>query len=367
MITLLKGLDCYCPKHIGIKDVLIIGDKIGKIADSIEDNKLMDSIMSCKGWMAFPGIIDQHVHIIGGGGEDGYESRIPEIDFQDIVSAGVTTAVGLLGADSQTKSLRSLLAKVRALEQQGLTAYMYSGSYTIPPVTLTGDITGDMVLIDKVLGIGEIAMSDHRSSYPDAKALLSIASQAHLGGMVSKKAGVVHLHVGDGKAGIQPLFEIYQTADLPMEVCIPTHVNRNPYLFQHAMEYHSLGGHIDLTAGETEGISVPEAVRKIEEKSTDTSRVTVSSDANGNLGNGKVGQIKSLFQDIVNTVVLNQCSPERIFPLVTENPAKNLKLYPQKGTLQTGSDADILITDSYYQIKKVFCRGKLQIDKGKNS
>lgn len=365
MITLLKDLDCFCPKHVGKKDILIVENKIHRIADFIETNDLIENRISCSGLLAFPGIIDQHVHIIGGGGESGFESRIPEIEFRDIILSGESTIVGLLGADDQTKGLKSLLAKARALENQGLTTFIYSGSYAIPPVTLTGNLTSDMVLIDKVIGAGEIAISDHRSSHPNVNAILSIAAQTHMGGLISNKAGVVHIHVGDGKSGLSLLFDLLKTSDLPIEMFIPTHNNRNTKLFQQALEYYSLGGNVDLTAGETSGLSVPEAIKKFIDKGFDLKRVTVSSDADGNLGDGKVGNNQTLFDDVFDTIRRNHFRPELVIPVVTENVAKVLKLYPRKGALREGSDADILITDKQYHIQKLFSRGRLIFDKEK--
>ncbi len=82
--------------------------------------------------------IDQHLHITGGGGENGPASLISEIAAKDILSAGITTVVGLLGFDAISRNIAGLLTKARALKQQGITAYIYTGSYDVPPVTLTG-------------------------------------------------------------------------------------------------------------------------------------------------------------------------------------------------------------------------------------
>lgn len=364
MLTLLKNLDCYCPNHIGKNDVLICGDKIYKIKPNIEINdvSLLENIYDCDGLYGFPGIIDQHVHIIGGGGEDGFNSRVAEIDFNNIINAGVTTLVGLLGADSCTRSMKSLYAKAKSLEIQGLTTYIYSGSYSVPPVTLTTNIINDLVLIDKVIGIGEIAIADHRSSHSSINELLKISSDAHLGGLLGNKAGVVHLHVGDGKDGLSDLLQLINLSDLPIEGFVPTHVNRNNALFQQAIDFCNSGGNIDLTAGETAGITVNDAIRKLINDKIDTSKVTVSSDSNGSIPSGGVSNIKTLFDDIISCIVKGEINPEIAFSLVTENVAKILKIFPKKGTLSEKSDADILITDKNYEIKKLISMGKLLLN-----
>lgn len=361
MLTLLKNIECYCPQYIGQRNILIACDKIYKIqtVDLSIDTSLIDNIMDCDGLMAFPGIIDQHVHIVGGGGEEGFVSRIPEIDFHNIILAGVSTLVGLLGIDSYTKSLESLLAKSRALEQQGLTTYIYTGSYAVPIITLTKSIISDIVLIDKVIGTGEIAISDHRSSHPSQEDFIKLASDTHIGGIVSGKPGVVHIHVGNGKDGLEPLLQLVRNSDYPIEMFVPTHVNRNRKLFEQAIEYCRIGGNIDLTAGEVEGISVPDAIQILIDQQMDLSRVTISSDANGSGGAIAVSQISSLYEDIKSCITVKGMSPTLAFGFVTENVARILKLHPKKGVLKDESDADILILDKNFDIKELICRGKL--------
>lgn len=362
MLILLKNLHCFAPKYIGKNDILICRDKIYKIRPSIEccEQDLIE--YDCEGLAAFPGLIDQHVHIIGGGGERGFASHIKEIEFNDIVGAGVSTLVGLLGADSFSKSLEALHAKAKALDFQGITTFIYSGSYSLPIATLTGNIIRDLVLVDKVIGVGEIAISDHRASHFSLNDMLRLASDVHLAGLLSGKAGIVNFHVGDGKDGLKVLFDILDASDLPVDGFIPTHLNRNEELFMQGVSYCKRGGYIDLTAGESKGIAVPEAVGRLLGCGADMSRVTVSSDANGSTPDGQVGRIGDLYEDIVKCITENNIDAGIAFSLVTENTAKLLKIYPQKGTLFRGSDADILIVDKSYNVRKLFCRGKLLVD-----
>lgn len=366
MLTLLKNLECYRPQYSGINDILIAGDRIYRIYPSGQaiDGSLIEKTVRCDGLIGFPGLIDQHVHIIGGGGEHGFISRVEEIDIREVLLAGVTTLVGLLGADSCTRSLSSLLAKARALETAGITTFIYTGSYAVPVVTLTENVTSDLVLIDKIIGAGEIAISDHRSSSPSLGDLTKLAADTHLGGLIGGKAGVLHLHIGSGSTGLKSLIELVNHTDLPTDMFVPTHVNRNPALFSQALKYWKAGGNIDLTAGETTGIPVPAAVRMLTDQQLDLARVTISSDANGSIPGGDVGRITSFYDDIKECIRGVGMKPDAVFRLVTENAAKVLKLYPKKGTLTPGSDADILITDKDYNIQKLFCMGKLLVDNG---
>jgi beta-aspartyl-dipeptidase (metallo-type) len=366
MFTILKDAECFSPDPIGRKDILICGDKILKIADPAGLAKLYEfgTVIDCSGLLAFPGIIDQHIHLIGGGGENGPASRIEEISLNEILLAGVGTVVGVLGFDSYTKSLKSLLAKANTLEAMGLTAYIYTGSYAIPTVTITGTIAEDLILIDKIIGTGEIAISDYRSSQPTYNEFAQLSAQSNTAGLISGKAGVVHIHVGDGKAGLRPLIKLLEETDLPREMFVPTHMNRNEALFAQALEYCANGGNIDLTAGETKGVSVPEAIKKLREANMDLSRVTISSDANGSSGTD-VTRISSLLEDMKNAIQNENIPAADMFRFVTENVARILKLYPTKGTLREASDADILVMDRAYTIRKLFCRGKLPVDSGR--
>ncbi len=367
MLTLLKNLECYCPDYSGKNDILIAGEKIYKLlpAGEIKETGLIESVIECDGLFAFPGLIDQHVHIIGGGGEQSFASRVPEIDISEILMAGVTTVVGLLGADGCTKRLESLYAKAKGLEAQGITTFIYTGSYSVPAVTFTNSIIRDLVLIDKVIGVGEIAISDHRSAHPELSELLRLASDTHLGGLLGGKAGVVHFHLGDGKSGLKQLLQIVERSDLPIEQFVPSHVNRNPALFIQSLEYLKDGGNIDLTAGETAGIAVQEAICKLLEGDFDLSKVTLSSDAGGSIPGGGVGRMQTLYDDLKACLCDEKLNKEAVIRLSTENVAKVLKLYPRKGALKEGSDADILITDKNYKVIKLFCLGSLKVDDGK--
>ena len=365
MLTILRRAVCFCPEPVGERDIIIAGDRIYKITapGAIRDTILFEREIDCRGLFAFPGFIDQHIHIMGAGGERGFGSRTRELEASDIAAAGVATLVGLLGADGVTRSMEALYAKAKSLEAGGLTTYLYSGSYALPPVTLTGSVDRDLVLIDKIIGAGELAISDHRSSNPSARELIQLASRVHMGGLLSGKAGVVHLHVGDGKRGLDVLKQALCESDLPAEMFVPTHTNRNQALFAEAMAYCKAGGRIDLTAGERAGLSVAEAVKRLLEEGADLSRVTVSSDAGGSVPDGGVGTLGALYEDFVEIIKQSALMPERAVRLFTANPADVLKLSPRKGALREGGDADILLTDGDYKLRMLLALGRLLVDR----
>lgn len=377
MFKLLKNTECYVPEYIGRQDILMACDKILKILPNISEQHLMLEqllhleIIECEGKIACPGFIDQHVHISGGGGEQGPQSSIAPIGMNVLTAAGITTVVGLLGADAVGKSMQGLLMKARALEADGLTTYIYAGNYGIPPVTITGRILTDIALVDKIIGAGEIAISDFRSSYPSQQELINLAHEALTGGMLGQKAGVVHLHVGDGKKGLRPLLDLLESTDFPKAMFVPTHLNRNKSLFKQAVQYWANGGNIDLTAGEntSAGCSVPDCLQQLLNNGNGLERVTVSSDGNGS-GAGEshteVGSVMTLFNDIKTAVHDLKLPMETVLKTATSNVAKVLKLYPSKGQLAVGSDADIMLLDSNaFTLDMLFARGQLLVKGGK--
>ncbi|MGI6712156.1 MAG: beta-aspartyl-peptidase [Bacillota bacterium] len=374
MFKLLKGGHCFIPKDIGIRDVLIFFDKICTIESQISEKSLAElEVIDCHNCLVCPGFIDQHVHITGGGGEEGPASRIPELMLSDITTAGVTTLVGVLGFDSITRNITGLLAKARALEIEGLTTFIYTGSYSVPAITLTGRVLNDVAILDKVIGAGEIAIADYRTPHLSLQGLQELASEVKVGGMLGSKAGILHFHVGDEKEGLEILFQLIDKSAFPIKMFVPTHINRNKRLFQQGITYLKKGGYIDLTAGETaeKGYDIPESLEILTREGFDLRNVTVSSDGNGSIpiqrgGMTGIGKVRQLFEDLRTTIVEKNIPVETVLQTVTSNPAKLLNLYPQKGLLARGSDADILVLrKDDYDIQHLIIKGITFIKEGK--
>ena len=200
MISIIKGCNVYVPKCIGVKDVLISGGKIEGIYNELNiQNALLNvEIIDEKNKLLFPGFIDCHVHIIGDGGEGGYNTRTPEIRLSNLIEAAITTVVGCIGTDGICRSLKSLIAKVKALRQDGVSAYCLTGSYEVPVKTVTGSIKSDLMVIEEIIGVGEIALSDHRSSQPSFDSFINLVVQSRVGDLLSSKSGIVNVHLGEG-------------------------------------------------------------------------------------------------------------------------------------------------------------------------
>jgi len=242
MLTLFKNAQIYSPQLLGIKDILVGGKTILAIADHIEPPSGVETtIVDCSGMWLMPGIIDSHVHITGGGGEGGPASRMPELEISMMIDGGVTTVIGCLGTDGITRSVESVLMKVKSLKAKGMSAWMYTGAYQVPPPTITGDIMRDIALIEEVIGVGEIAISDHRSSVPTIAELSKLTGHARVAGMIGGKAGIINMHMGDARDPFRPLHDIVANSELGYRQFIPTHCNRNDYIFEDAKEYGKKG------------------------------------------------------------------------------------------------------------------------------
>jgi len=384
MIKIIKSVEVYSPDYIGTKDILIIDGKIGKIGDNIITPPLEFfevEVINGQGKIVVPGFIDGHVHIIGGGGEGGYTTRTPEVMLTDITLHGVTTVVGCLGTDGTTRHMTSLLAKARALEEEGITTYIYTGSYEIPARTITDNSRNDIILIDKVIGIGEIAISDHRSAQPVKQEILRLAAEANVGGLLSGKAGVLHVHVGDGKRKLDFLLDIINNSDIPPTQIVPTHINRNKELFLQSIDYAKSGGIVDITssiypvmAGDPE-IKGSIALKTMLDNGVPIEHITMSSDGNGSApifdSNGRlvklgIGSLASNHDEFCDAVFNEKLSISTALKPLTSNVADVLKLSNKKGRIKEGLDADILILNKdNLSIDTVIAKGRIMVMHGK--
>jgi beta-aspartyl-dipeptidase (metallo-type) len=323
-----------------------------------------------------PGLIDGHVHFTGGGGEAGPHTRVPPVAISRLTRGGVTTAVGVLGTDDTIRTPAELVTVARGLNVEGLSAWCLTGGYHVPPATVTGDVRRDLVLIDLVLGVGELAISDHRSSQPTLDELLRVAGDVHVGGLMSGKAGILHLHVGDGSRGLGPIRDAIDRSEVPAAVFNPTHVNRRRALFDEAVALAQRGCTIDLTAfpvreGE-DAWSAAEALVRYLDAGLPADRVTVSSDGGGCFpvfdGEGRVvdmdvGEPAAVGGTLRELLAAGQ-PLERVLPAFTSNPARLLML-PRKGRLAPGADADLVVLDEAGGMAEVMARGRWHVQEGR--
>jgi len=372
-MILVKNIEVYEPTCLGIKDVLITGDKITLIEDEINIFSEKIKVIDGSGKKLVPGFIDSHVHITGGGGEGSFRTRVPEITLSKLIEAGITTVVGLLGTDGTTRSVENLIAKAKALKEEGVSVYTITGSYEYPTITLTGQVKKDIVFIDEIIG-AKVALSDHRSPNVSFDELARLASDVRVAGMLSGKAGILVVHMGNGEKALKLINEVLEQTDIPVRTIRPTHVNRREELLMESFEYAKRGGIIDLTCGIYEELSPGNVIRKAEALDVPLENITVSSDGYGSwskyddLGNMiaiGVSQVSSIYDEFKKMVLELGFDLEKALQFITTNVSKALDIYPQKGTIRETSDADLLILDDKLEIQSVIAKGQLMIHEGK--
>ena len=370
MWQLLKNAKIYNPEEIKDTDVLIVGKSIAAIGRNlIIPDYVEGEMVDLQGKTLVPGFIDAHVHLCGGGGEAGPASRTPEIQLSQLTRGGTTTVVGCLGTDSVSRSMSELLVKAQALEDEGITTFVYSGAYQVPTRTLFPTLQEDLLLIDKVIGAGEIAISDHRSAQPQIAELEHLAAEARVGGMLGNKAGVVHLHLGEGKRGLQPIWTILDQTEIPITQFVPTHINRTYSLLEQGIQFLQAGGHIDLTAGCDDfpvELQVPAVLHMLNERKMLNDHVTVTSDGNGSMpqyneagvliGMG-VGSVEVLWRDVKESVLHYGLPLEVALRTITANVA-NVLGFKNKGMIRVGFDADLVALDQALEVQDVWARGQ---------
>lgn len=357
MLTLLNNANIYAPDAIGMGCVLTGGGRVLYVGPETPelDEKLLDEEIDLQGAYLVPGLIDAHVHTTGGGGEGGFSTQVPAVPLSRFTRNGVTSVVGLLGCDDETRSMANLLARTRALCEEGLSAWCWTGGYHVPPTTLTGSVRSDIVNIDRIIGLGEIAISDHRSSQPSFEELARLASEVYVAGILSAKAGVMHLHLGDGPNGLEPLRRLLDHTELPPSVFHPTHVNRQKTLFDEACELSRRGVTIDLTAvapSHDQEWSAEDAWERFQEQGLAANQITVSSDSGGCIpqfdNRGKLLSMEigdsSTLLEWLRTLAGRGHSLEKLLPPVTSTVAEFLRL-KGKGRIRPGMDADLLCLD----------------------
>ena len=391
MVKIIRNAKVYQPEYAGVKDILILGDRIAAVGEHLRADfggSLEVQEINGEGMAAVPGFIDSHEHIMGGGGEGGFHTRTPEASLGDLIRNGITTVVGCIGTDGVGRDMTALLAKAHALENEGITTYAYTGSYQVPVHTLTDSLMKDIMMLDKVIGVGEVAVSDHRSSQPSFEEFARIAADARVAGMLSGKAGIVNVHLGDSERRLDLIRRVIHETEIPASQFLPTHVNRNEALFEECLDFAAEGGTIDFTGNEDidyweticDEVRVCRGIRRLLERGISSDRFTISSDGQGSMpvfnaqgeyqGIG-IGKASCLLKEVRECVQKEDIPLETAIKGITCNPASILKL-DRKGRIKGGFDADIclleedicLLEEGTLELNTVIAKGQIMVRDG---
>ncbi len=372
-MLLIKGAEVYAPEYLGKKDVLIAGEKIERIGEDLPEYEGCQ-VIDGTGRIVAPGFIDRHVHITGGGGEGSFHTQAPQVQLSDLIRGGVTTVVGLLGTDGISRSTENLVAKAKALKEEGISAYCCCGAYGHPGPTITGSISRDIMFVDEIIGL-KLAVSDHRAPNITVDELIRLGSDVRTAGMLSGKAGFVCLHMGGDDRALSPVFEALERTSIPVKTFQPTHVGRAKKLQEDAFKLAKMGGTIDFTCGQFEEKikELAASLRVAKEAGVPMDKVTISSDgqgswsnydAAGNLTEMGVSSVDTMYRQVVYQVQNENMSLEEALSLGTRNVAKALEVYPKKGAVHVGSDADVLVLNGDLSMNTVIARGSLMMQDG---
>lgn len=360
MFILIEDGELYDPEPRGRCSVLIANDKIEKVGEV--DRRSLDALgveydaIDASGCVVIPGLLDPHEHLLGGSGEGSLALQSPMIFLHEIAAAGITTVVGTLGVDTTMKTMAGLLARVKALGEEGLESWMWTGGYNVPPVTIMGSVREDLMFVDEVVGAGEVAISDQRSLNQSREELASLVRDTHVGGLLTGKAGVTHFHVGEEDTRLQPLRSIIEDHQVRPEWLYPTHVQRSAELLDEAIELARAGAHVDF---DTVAQDLGKWFRYYVDHDGPLERLTISSDADS-------GHTLLHFEQFRSLVLREGFPLERVLPIVTINPARAVKLDRIKGTVEPGKDADVTVLDrETLDVREVIARGNRLVKDGR--
>ncbi len=363
---LLKNLHVYAPQDLGKMDILTYKDEIVKIADKIEppfrQETQIEDLSNCYG---LPGFVDSHVHIIGGGGEGGFFTRTTPGNETDFFKAGTTAVIGLLGTDGITRTHRELLGQARKFTHNRLRTFLMTGSYALPLVTLLKDLQEDIVFIPEYIGIGEIALSDHRSSGITTDEFRRILLNARVAGLLSGKAGKAVIHMGGVKTALEPLRQAIAQGDISSHQILPTHIARTDQTLEEGKEWiNKYDGYIDFTAGTKAAQAIDACLNEgiAPEKilcSSDGWGSIPKFDSNGNFLSVETAPVDTL-QKVFKALVINAGHPiQTALKIFTSNVSEFFGISKQgHGKIIEEGVANLCVYDKNLNLKRTLAQGE---------
>lgn len=374
MVTIIRDAHVYAPDDLGTKDVLIVGKQIHGVGGDYDLwAKLPGAVeIDGSGKLLVPGFVDSHVHILGGGGAAGFGSRGPETSFSETVLAGTTTVVGVVGVDQEGRDLKTLYAKTKSLEFRGITAKMFTCGFDTD-VTITGSIKSDIYLIENVIG-AKACVSDRRGAQTTFDDLKKAMANTALGGLLSRKAGVLHIHMGDNSSGLTPVMQAQEETGVLIKCVVPTHINRNEILMEQGPAWAAKGGVLDLTPciyppDFKRATKTAKAVVDLVKAGVPIEQITISTDANGvhtihGFARMARNPMDLMYKEFLDMIKGEGISMTDCLKCVSTNVARVLRL-EKKGRIAPETDADLMLLDpESLEIKMVMALGVKQVENG---
>ena len=376
---LIRGGHVFDPEDRGVADILILDGRILAVGPALPAPTGIGegTVHDARDRIVLPGLIDGHIHVMGASGLGGAATRSTDLQIDRITSAGVTTVISPLGADSLSRTIPALLARAAALDAEWITALCYTGGWWHPVPTLTGNPQTDVTFVERIVGV-KVAVSEPLAPAYSLDDLCRLAHAAYTGGRLAGKQAVLHAHIGNHPAGLSPLQMVQERIGIPPDRLVATHVNRNPDLWKQAMEYARAGGSIDLTAmqrpetGYPHAIPPAKAIREALAARVPAARITLSSDTGAayprlDASGREVGQYMAgpdCLLDVMRSLVRDGLTWGQAAVFATRHVADLLGLR-HKGRIAAGCDADLLLLMPAGEVDRVYCRGRLMVEAGR--
>lgn len=371
MAVLIKNARVFAPADLGQVDVLMVAEQVVAIGHDLPESLPDTEVIDAKGQIMTPGFFDQHIHVTGGGGEGGPVTRTPELMLSELVACGTTSVVGVSGTDYTTRSIPNLLAKVRALKSEGISAWMYTSNYHYPCTTMSNSVPDDLFLVPEVLGV-KIALGDHRSSFPTTQEVLHLLTDIRVGAMIAGKIGFMHVHTGN----IPGAFEMYKeivAKGFPIRHIRPTHCGRIKHVFDSAVEFAKAGGWIDITTGASCAFDNPAiAVMTALDAGVDPTKITLSTDGHGSvprfnekgemIGLG-VGGVAGNLTEVKRLISEYKMPIGQAVSFISSNVGAALGL-PGQGVIEVGGCANACLFNDAMELTTVISRNRVMMRNG---
>ena len=370
MALLIRNAHVYAPADLGVSDVLMAAGRILAVGKDLAVSLPGLETIDASGKILTPGFFDQHIHVNGGGGEGGFASRCPELNLSELIAVGTTSIVGVCGTDFISRSVENLLAKVRALSIEGVSAWMYTSNYRFPCTSMSKSVADDIFLVPECLGV-KIALGDHRSSFPRPDEVLHLLADIRLAGMITCKGGVLHVHRGD-IPGIFEMFLKFQEGGFPISHIRPTHCSRKRDIYEGALAFARKGGFIDFTAGFSCNGTTSDDLLEAIDSGVDPSRLTMSTDGHGSMPrfNDKgemvglaTGGVDGLLATVKDLVEKHHVPLERALVFDTINVANALGLKDQ-GRIEENACANACLFNDSLELTEVISKGRVMMRGG---